>query len=369
MANKKWLTVGIPAFKAESHICDCLSSIQIQTIKDELTVIIAKDNPSDNYDFVKDRFPELDIVILDCEKNTGAGLARQRCADACKTEWITWIDADDVLFTPLSLEYLKGGIQSNVIEVQGAFFQEVDNHPQGLRTIKRNDVTHPWVFARLYNVEFLRQYGIGFSELKSMEDGEINWKVRLSIEGTPLKINILDVPVYLWRKGSEHSITRIGIDENGIPQYNFDLCQVGATIAAINAIKFCRKKNPFNGSLNRFATETMVGQYFTYVECLGKKPIFAEQNMYNAKKFYHECFKEIENQIDEEVLKNIYTMQLAGKAQDLIGIIPEITFFDFMDKVKNDEYGGIDEFNRIRKSFPKEIIDNDIKCGVYSLVK
>ena len=168
MANKKWLTVGIPAFKAESHICDCLSSIQIQTIKDELTVIIAKDNPSDDYEFVKKRFPDLEIIILDCKTNTGAGLARQRCVDACNTEWITWIDADDVFFTPLSLEYLKNGIQQNVVEVQGTFFQEVDNHPQGLRTIARNDLGHPWVFARLYNVEFLKQYNIEFSELRAI---------------------------------------------------------------------------------------------------------------------------------------------------------------------------------------------------------
>ena len=78
---KKWLTVGIPAFKAESHICDCLASIQIQSIVDEVSVIIAKDNPSDDYEFVKDRFPTLDITILDCKENTGPGLARQRCAD------------------------------------------------------------------------------------------------------------------------------------------------------------------------------------------------------------------------------------------------------------------------------------------------
>ena len=29
----KFITVGIPAFKAEGHICDCLASIHIQSIK------------------------------------------------------------------------------------------------------------------------------------------------------------------------------------------------------------------------------------------------------------------------------------------------------------------------------------------------
>ena len=359
----KWLTVGIPAYKAEGHICDILASIQIQTIVDELSVIIAKDNPSDDYEFVKDRFPTLDITILDCEKNTGPGLARQRCADACQTEWIIWADADDVFFTPFALEYLKTGIMQDVIEVQGIFYQELVDNPKA-RTVPKNDPFHPWMFSRIYNVKFLRDMDIKFTELRANEDAEFNWKVRLCIEGTKYKINIIDAPVYLWRTGSEHSITRIGIDDNGLPQYNFDLCAWGATVASINAVKFARKKNPFNGSIIKFSTEIMIGQYFTYIECLGKKPVFAEQNLFNAKRFYHECYKDIESQIDDEVLKNMYTLQRTSKAQDIIGIIPEITFFDFMNKVRNDEYGGEEEFKRIREALPKEIIENDIKSGV-----
>jgi glycosyltransferase involved in cell wall biosynthesis len=83
---KKLITIGIPVYKAEKYICDCLSSIQIQSIRNELAIIIAKDNPGEDYEFVKDRFPDLDITILECEKNTGPGLARQRCIDAAKTE-------------------------------------------------------------------------------------------------------------------------------------------------------------------------------------------------------------------------------------------------------------------------------------------
>ena len=33
----KTITVGIPAFKAQNHISDCLSSIQMQTKKDEIS--------------------------------------------------------------------------------------------------------------------------------------------------------------------------------------------------------------------------------------------------------------------------------------------------------------------------------------------
>jgi len=187
----------------------------------------------------------------------------------------------------------------------------------------------------------------------------------MTIEGSPLRINIIESPIYLWRVGSEHSITRIGADnDDHIPQYNFDLCQWGATEAAIGAIEFCRNKNPFNGGITRFTAETMVGYYFTYVECLERKPVFAEQNFFNAKKFYNTCYKGIENQIGNKILKDMYTFQMTAKSKDLIGIIPQISFFEFMEKVKNEEYRGDEEFKEIRSKLPKEIIDNDLKTGV-----
>lgn len=161
------ITVGIPAYKAQKHISDCLASIQMQTIKKDVEVIIASDNPEDDYEFAKNQYPDLDIKILPCKKNTGAGLARQRALDACKTEWITFIDADDVFFTPLALEQLVKGIQPNVIEVQGTFLQEIEDNPQ-VRVLPVTDIGHPWVFARLYNVKFLKQNGIEFDELRAI---------------------------------------------------------------------------------------------------------------------------------------------------------------------------------------------------------
>ena len=362
----KKVTIGIPAFKAQSHICDCLASIQIQTEIENIEIVIANDYPHDNYDFVKKRFPNLDITILDCEKNTGPGLARQRCLDAAQGAWITFIDADDVFVTPFAIEMLlRGTTQKNAVEVQATFLQEIKDERTEMRVSPRSDIGHPWVFGRLYNVKFLKENGIEFSELRAMEDGELNWKIRMTIEGSPFMIVKTDDPVYLWRIGSEHSITRIGVKENGgEPLYNWDLCQVGATAASINAIKFCRKKNPFNGNITRFTVEMMIGQYFTYVQCLERKPLFAKQNFFNAKRFYNECYKFIENQIDEKILKDMYTIQTAHHAGDMIGIIPAITFFDFMKKLKEEPFGGKAEFDEIREEFPDWVKELDMKSGV-----
>lgn len=379
----KKLTVGVPVYKAKSTINKLLASILTQSISNDVAVILANDYPEDNgsYDYIKNQYPELDITILDCDKNTGPGLARQRALDVCKTEWITFMDADDVLMSPFSLEELYNNITPNCIEVQGPFFQEIaegnldsaqkmqlmqNRQEVPPRIMPRNDIGHPWVFGRLYRVSFLRQQGIQFSKLRAMEDGEFNWKIRMSIEGSPLQINMIESPIYLWKTGSDHSITRIGIEENGgEPLYNWDLCQVGATAAAINAIKFCQKKNPFNGGVIRFAVEQMIGQYFTYVKCLERKPMFAKQNFFNAKRFYHSCYKDFEKSIDNDILKMLYTAQNVAQSQEMIGIIPEITFFEFMEKVRAEEFGGKEEFEAIRKELPDWVRELDLKSGVF----
>lgn len=379
----KKLTIGVPTYKAKSTIDKLLASVLTQSIYKEVSIILANDYPEDNgsYEYLKNQYPDLDITILDCIENTGPGLARQRALDACKTDWITFIDADDVLMSPFALEELYNNITPNSIEVQGSFLQEIpegnldsaqkmqliqNGQPVPPRITPRNDIGHPWVFGRLYRVSFLRQQGIQFSKLRAMEDGEFNWKIRMSIEGSNLQINLIDTPIYLWKTGSEHSITRIGIEENdGEPLYNWDLCQVGATAAAINAINFCQKKNPFNGGVTRFAVEQMIGQYFTYVKCLERKPMFAKQNFFNAKRFYHSCYKDLEKTISDDILKMLYTAHNAAQSQEMIGIIPEMTFFEFMDKVRTEEYGGKTEFESIRQELPDWVKELDLKSGVF----
>ena len=333
----KEITVVIPAFRAHKTIKKTLASIAVQTISDRVEVIISCDDVEDDYTSIITQFPELEITQVKCKKNGGPGLARQRGLEKANTHWVTFIDADDVFSTPFALETLRNNIIQNCIEVQG-------------------------VFGRLYNVDFLRQNKIAFSELRAMEDGEFNWKIRLIIEGTPLKINCINDVVYYWMPGSEHSITRTG-EKDGIPQYNFDLCQIGATIAGKQATEFAKKINPFNGSINKFIVEQMIGHYFTYIECLGRRPEFAEQNLWLGKYFYRECYKSIEDGISDEIIKTMYTQMNAAKASTLVGIIPQISFFDWFDKIKKADYKK-DDIKTIRGKLSKEIIDNDINTGV-----
>ncbi len=167
----KEITIVIPAYKAEKTIKKTLESIAFQTISDQIEVVIAIDNPSDDYTSIIKSFPELEIKQIKCTKNVGPGLARQHGLDAATTHWVTFIDADDTFASPFAIESLAKAIEPNVIEVQSVFAQACPIPNQPTRFILHNEPTHPWVFGRLYNVDFLRQNKIAFSELRQQPPG------------------------------------------------------------------------------------------------------------------------------------------------------------------------------------------------------
>ena len=43
---------------------------------------------------------------------------------------------------------------------------------------------------------------------------------------------------------------------------------------------------------------------------------------------------------------------------------PQITFFDFMDKIRSEEFGGKEEFDKIRAEYPAWVKELDLKSGV-----
>jgi hypothetical protein len=195
-----------------------------------------------------------------------------------------------------------------------------------------------------------------------MEDGRFQWCINLLIEGTQFKRNIIQDIVYVWKEGSEHSITRSGIDINdGIPVYNYSMCQIGASIAAKQAVEFALAKNPFNGSIQRFLLEQMIGHYFTYYECKERCPKFAEQNWWLSKWFYHNCYEKYCQNINNDLIEKFYMQMLSVKGKELQKF-PELTFMQWFDKIKTEEY-VFEELADIRDKLPKEILDVERKSG------
>ena len=215
----------------------------------------------------------------------------------------------------------------------------------------------------MYAIKFLKENDISFSNLRCMEDGEFNAKIRMLIEGTPLKWNITDRPVYYWNEGSEHSITRTiwKGHNNDMPIYNLGGCSKGAAICFKRAIEFVARKNPFNPSIVRTASELMVDKYFTYFESVQNFPEYAEQNAFIASWWYHNVFIKYAPNVEYETLEQIFMNMLMGKA-GTFKAFPEKTFKQFYDWIKDLPYDN-DTLKDIRSRIPEELIALESNTG------
>ena len=356
--NEK-IDIIIPAYKAQGTILRTLSSIACQSIIDDLTVTIVNDCcPNGDYSKFVDMFkPFMNIREIKMQKNGGPGQARQYGIDNTSNQYFTCIDADDTFSGAFALEILRTGINLNpTIQCCVGTFTQLGENLQMIE--HENDMV--WMFGKLYKREFIDRYKIRFNSTRANEDTGFNTIVRLLCTNNPNEIvHWIKENVYYWHEKVD-SITRIN---DG--QYSFDQSFCGWTDNMIYAIETARKVQPFNGYIDQWTLECMIQLYSYYIETVARNPVFADQNWEYVKKFYHQAYKKIEHHITEETFAFAYSSVMQGKHMggSMLGIVPCMGIREFMEKVKNEPYDENHIFE-VWKSLPRELIENNEKCGV-----
>ena len=113
--NEK-VDIIIPAYNVPDDILmRVLSSIACQDKKEFFEITIVDDaSTQQNYQEVIDRFKTiLKINLLRYEINGGPGVARQYGLDRTNNEFITFVDADDVINGYFSLNMLRDALINN----------------------------------------------------------------------------------------------------------------------------------------------------------------------------------------------------------------------------------------------------------------
>ena len=362
MGNK--INIIIPAFKAHGTILRTLCSIAAQTIKDDLAVTIVNDCcPEGDYSSFVEMFkPFIQIEEIKLEKNGGPGVARQAGIDHTHEKYFTCIDADDTFASAIALDTMRTGIEaSETIKCLSAGFMQLGEDLQHL-VPHQNDMV--WMFGKLYRRDFIERYKIRFNETRANEDTGYNTWVKLLCDNQNEQIRFIPETVYFWHNKKD-SITRIN---DG--QYAYDQCFCGWTDNMIYAIKNAKKQRPFSGTINQQIVGIMLNLYYYWIEVVARKPVFADQNWEYIKKFYHTCYKKIEEDITDEVLSEMFSVASMEKHRggSLIGIIPCIGIREFLDKVKTDEYDEnhiYEVWDRMEQDpETKKLMDNNRTCGV-----
>lgn len=192
------IDVIIPAYNAEKTLGRCLASLAAQTDGDFRVTVI--DDHSDDLTSIRDiavgfRHLLKDVRCIRLPDNAGPGMARQYGIDNTDGEWITFLDADDVLM-PYAIEVFKVIIGSNpdMNMLHSSFYRQhvMEDGGHALEEVRKG---YTWMHGKLYRREFLEKYRIRFSPKYSRWADDSYFNAQCT-ELTELTMNSL--PMYVW---------------------------------------------------------------------------------------------------------------------------------------------------------------------------
>lgn len=133
----------MPVYNAEAYLAQCLDSVTAQTLKD-IEIICVDDGSSDrSLDILKEyqaKDPRIQII---CQKNAGAGAARNAGLRKAQGKYLSFLDSDD-FFEPDMLE-----LAYNQIEQYQADFVVFNSDQYHMD--KKEFVSIPWVL-RIHDI-------------------------------------------------------------------------------------------------------------------------------------------------------------------------------------------------------------------------
>ena len=194
------IDIIIPVYNDYTNLRTALSSIAMQTIKENVIVYIIDDGSKYVYKNVIDEFKdEFKIVFFPLAENVGGGMSRQIALEKSKSEYILFLDSDDVLYSPLSLQTMLRCITKGYDYVHSWSFNELFDAIY--------DSTAD-LHGKMYRRKFIEKKHIKFNSTRIHEDLFFNECVLVCRP----KSKYLDELTYVYKNNLE-SVTHIEKEE------------------------------------------------------------------------------------------------------------------------------------------------------------
>ena len=311
------IDIIIPAFDAHDTITKTLLSIANQYNVEELNVYIVNDASKNDYTKEIERFISLmNIKEIRLKENGGPGVARQFGIDNSNSEFIMFIDADDIFCSTFSTKVLLDTISSLKADVViSSFYEECEN---GVFFDHEDD--RIWLHGKIYRRSFLEKNNIRFNNTYSNEDNGFNQLVFLHNS----KVETIDEFTYLWRY-NKNSITRKNMCE-----YDFD-CLYGYIYNITWALNIAIDNNCEYQKISEQAFITLVAIYYYYMDYMYNLDV---NNLLKWSKCLYDIYMRypIKDKTEKNELfqmQSKYSFNYTNTQK-----IPQISFEEFLNLVK-----------------------------------
>lgn len=315
--NMASVDVIIPAYNCYATINRTLASLAMQTLQpeDRFRVTIVDDCSTDgeDYDLIRDYWSVvMDVDIIHKPVNQGCGQARQTGIDVTDGDYIVFIDADDVLCSPFSLDILLHAIEDADMAM-GAFLEET-----AFGTVPHNE-NFTWCHGKIYRRSFLDENNIRFNLTRGNED--VGFNTLIANAGS--RISYVPDVVHVWINNTESTVRK-----------NADAyrCGHGWRDFIENIAWSVEEQTARNEALEGtrdFAVELYTKFYFQLADSMKTLPEENEENLEKLKEYYRRAVHPFasEGRVTMRMLEKAYRKT---RAECLDLPIPEMSFGEYL---------------------------------------
>ena len=303
------LDIIIPAYNSHKTIKRCLKSIFIQDVDCKITIV-----NDGGHSYNLNNYLGLNIQELKYGENKGPGYAINYGLDNTESEYVTFIDADD-MFNYFALERLLNAIRNeNTAFVISDILRETERG-----SFVQGKFNKGWFHGKMFKRSFIEKYNIRCNENSNCcEDASFNIMALLCLNGKTEKETLLPYNTYYWlynreslgRKDSdkwEHSIVPIEYVNNLI--YVFD---------ELN------KRKIVSGRILIERVVSMIHTLVNYSNNL-KYPQYQKENKEAVITCYNKIYKDIEDQVTDNILQFcLKCFKLEGTIEDQVKIVKQM---------------------------------------------
>ncbi len=305
------IDVIIPAYNAHKTIGRTLTSIAMQINRPLLKVYVVNDGSKEDYKDIINNYKDVINITEIRIKNSGPGAARQVGLEASNSEYVVFIDSDDTLYNEFAITNLFNEILD--ADMSQGYFLEKKN---GMDNVL--EPQYCYSHGKMYRRSVIEKYNIRFIETKReygdpYEDTTFNELYMLCCD----KIGTTNEIVYVYQD-NQNSITRRDID------------------VAINLRNFVDAMTWLAEELDKREITKLrdVAWHFCIISMHAYfKYSTLEENEENN--FVFEKMTRIKQTYNRYIEYLPYDEQLAIYKIFNEPVIPKLSFYDFMNKIKD----------------------------------
>jgi len=297
------VSIIVPVYNAKETLIKCVSSLVNQTLQD-IEIILVNDCSKDNSFLImrllEQQFSDK-LIIIDSDKNRGAGGARNIGLQYASGEYIGFVDSDDEVAPTMYEKLYNKAKEANYDIVDCGFYKEdedlaiiftSDELAGTLNAHKRSELiaSGGYICSKIFKSSYWNEFGFTFRENAILEDSEIIAYAMATAQNIG---NVKDI-LYLYKDTPGSS------SKAPDPVWYVDNCY-----NAMNAIYSSLSSLDYYSEI-KMATEYEMIQLYSYsINILLKnaslfKPDHLLDKLYKLQKFRNKC---ISSRYDNKYVK------------------------------------------------------------------